>query len=127
MPDELAVTWKDAPRTKIKAIYLTQKGGRWHSAEGIKNGLSLQDLAKLNEAPVQFYGFDWDYSGTIGSWKKGKMEKFTKHFYIVLHYNPEKSSKEFLAEMKGNKTFTSAMESSKKVEIFIKRIVVYLD
>lgn len=127
MPDEIAITWKDKPRTKIKAVYITRKGGRWHSAEGIKTGISLQDLAKLNENPVQFYGFDWDYSGTVGSWKKGKLEKFTKYFYIVLHYNADKSSKEFLQQMKGNKIFTSSMESSRNVDIFIKRIVVYLD
>lgn len=127
MPDEIAITWKDKTRTKIKAVYINKKGGRWHSAEGIKTGITLQDLAKLNENPVQFYGFDWDYSGTVGSWKKGKLEKFTQHFYIVLHYNTDKSSKEFLQQMKGNKTFTSSMESSRNVDIFIKRIVIYLD
>ncbi len=126
-PDEIAITWKDSPRTQIKAVYINKNGGKWHSAEGIKNGISLQDLAKLNENPLSFYGFDWDYSGTVGSWKKGRMEKFTKYFYVVLHYNPEKSSKEYLNQMKGNKVLTSSMESARGVDIFVKRIVVYLD
>jgi hypothetical protein len=126
-PDELAITWKDLTRTKINAVYLTNRSGKWHSQEGIKTGLSLTDLAKLNEAPFTFYGFDWEYGGTIGGWKNGKISKFSKGFYVVLQYNAANTPKEFIQKAKGNQVFSSTSELAKAMDIAVKRIVVYLD
>ena len=126
-PDEIALTWKDDTRTKVKAVYMGTFGGKWHSPSGIKIGMSLGDLAKLNEAAILFYGFAGEYSGTISDWKKGKISPATKGFYLVLHYDENKSSKEFLAQVKQEKTFNSNAEPFRHVEVYIKRIVVYLD
>lgn len=126
-PDEIAITWRDMTRTKAKAVYINNRGGRWHTLEGIRTGLSLSDLAKLNETPFSFYGFDWEYGGTVGSWKNGKVTKFSKGFYVVLQYNAATTPKEFIQKAKGNQVFSSASEVAKFMDISVKRIVVYLD
>lgn len=126
-PDEIAITWKDETRTKVKAVYISNLSGRWHSPSGIKVGMTLGDLAKLNEAPILFYGFAGDYSGTISDWKKGKISPATKGFYIVLHYDASKSSQEFLAQVKNEKVFNSNAEPFRHISVYVKRIVVYLD
>lgn len=126
-PDEIAITWKDDTRTKIRAVYINNVGGKWHSQEGIKVGMPLADLAKVNETPITFSGFDWEYGGTISNWRKGNIEKFTKYFYVVLNYNEAKSSKEYLSQMKGDKYIHSNGEAARHVDIQVKRIVVYVD
>jgi len=125
--DELAITWKDATRTKVKAVYISNINAKWHSPEGVRMGQSLQELAKVNEAPISFYGFDWEYSGTISTWRNGIVGKYLKHFYLVLHYNESKSSKEFLSKMKGEKILHSNGQAAQNVAIYVKRIVLYLD
>lgn len=126
-PDEIAITWKDETRTKIKAVYLSNIGGKWHSPSGIKIGMKLGDLAKLNEAPILFYGFSGEYSGTISDWKKGKIAPATSGFYVVLNYDGSRSSQEFLAQVKNEKVFNSNAEPFRHIDVYIKRIVVYLD
>lgn len=126
-PDELALTWTDFTRTKVKAVYLNRKGGRWHSPEGLRTGISLTELIKLNEAPLAFSGFDWEYSGVVSDWKKGKLAKYTKGFYAVLHYNTDSTPQELVKQNKGNKTLSSASEKVKYMDLYVQRLVVYLD
>lgn len=125
--NELAIVFKDATRTKIKAIYFTKAEGKWQSPEGLSVGMSVDELIKLNEAPIAFYGFDWEYSGVINSWKKGNIDKYTKYFYTALSYDKSSSSSEFLEKMKGNQLIVSNSASLHRVKLYVERIVVYLD
>ncbi|QQP96023.1 hypothetical protein [Lysobacter enzymogenes] len=48
-------------------------GSRWRLDNGIKIGLPLADLAKLNGKPLRFYGLDWDYGGIVSDWNGGAL------------------------------------------------------
>ncbi|WP_417884781.1 hypothetical protein [Zunongwangia sp.] len=71
-PDEILISWKDDAKTSIYDIYYN-KDGKWQSEKGIQVGTSYDQLVKLNEKPIQFYGFGWDYSGAV-DWNGGKLE-----------------------------------------------------
>jgi hypothetical protein len=43
-------------------------------AHGITIGTTLRELEKINGAPFQLAGFEWDYSGTVTSWGAGKLK-----------------------------------------------------
>ena len=122
--DEMRITWKDEKRSQVKAVYIERANGRWHTAEGLRVGMSLLDLTKINRSPVSFYGFDWEYSGTIESYRKGRLAPYQKLFYLVLA--PE-SPKTPLQGFTGNKIFTSQTDGVEELTLAVSRIVVYLD
>ena len=45
---------------------------KWRTANGLHIGSSLAELNRLNGTPVSFYGFDWDYGGSVADWHGGK-------------------------------------------------------
>ena len=125
--NEIRVTWKDEARTQVKAIYIDQQGGKWKTPGGIRIGVSLTDLCKINEAPVSFYGLDWEYGGTVESWKKGRLASLNKKFYVVLRPRSPSSSQEQIKRYSGNKVFTSNTVGVEKLDLVVSRIGVYLD
>jgi hypothetical protein len=75
----LAIIWKDPdkkvnPDTIMFCTELTKGTCRWHTASGITLGTTLQELEKQNGGPFTFYGFGWDYGGSILSWGGGKFD-----------------------------------------------------
>lgn len=71
-PDEIQITWKDTGRSQINDIRFS-KDGKWKSGLGIKVGTTYEELNRLNEKEISFYGFGWDYSGAV-MWNDGKLE-----------------------------------------------------
>ncbi len=71
--DEIEITWADDARTKVYDIRVTE-GGRWRSNTGIKIGTTYEELNRINEKEISFYGFGWDYSGAV-MWNDGKLEE----------------------------------------------------
>ena len=61
---------KDAP---IQELRVTGTESKWHDATGLRPGMTLGELVKLNGAPVSFYGLAWDYGGTVQDWHGGKL------------------------------------------------------
>jgi hypothetical protein len=50
---------------------IDNKGLAWHTQEGIKTGLTVAELQKINGRFFTFSGFGWDYGGRVLSWEKG--------------------------------------------------------
>lgn len=46
---------------------------RWTLDDGIGIGTPLSEVLRRNGKPIRFYGFDWDYGGTITDWNGGKL------------------------------------------------------
>lgn len=86
-PDELHITWTDNGRTKINDIRITD-AGNWKSNTGIIVGTTYDELNSLNEKPVSFYGFGWDYSGAV-VWNDGKFEKTPLRVFLAPGNSPE--------------------------------------
>ncbi len=71
-PDEIQITWADSQRSRIYDIRFTEEG-KWRSNTGIKVGTTYEELNRLNQKEISFYGFGWDYSGAV-VWNEGKLE-----------------------------------------------------
>ena len=124
--NEVRISWKDNERTRIKAVYLMRPNSRWFTKEGLTTGLSLTELTKVNESPLTFYGFNWDYSGTVSSWRGGVLGKYEKYFYAVL--NPSIPANVKLPEKyTGNHIISSNEEGISALNIVIDKLVIYLD
>lgn len=73
--DEVQIAWEEGKKgKKIGIIFMRNKGGQWHTKDGIKVGTTLADLNKLNGKSFTFGGLGWDLGGYISDWKKGKLQ-----------------------------------------------------
>lgn len=86
-PNEIQITWTDAGRTEINDIRFTT-AGKWQSSTGIKIGTTYEELNALNEKPVSFYGFGWDYSGAV-IWNEGKLEDSNLRVFLAPEQEPQ--------------------------------------
>lgn len=78
------ISWQnDSLRTNIVSVTLVSESnwygdslasGMWRSFTGVKLGMSLEDVEKINGRPFQFSGFGWDYAGGLMSWEAGTLE-----------------------------------------------------
>lgn len=71
--------------TRTLSVYLDETGEHplmllagqtataWTRADGVRIGLSSQELAQLNGGPYAFMGFDWDYGGVVTDWLGGHL------------------------------------------------------
>ncbi|TAJ10113.1 hypothetical protein DMA11_19495 [Marinilabiliaceae bacterium JC017] len=94
--DEVTITWD----TEGPIVETSSKSGRWQ-ARGIKPGTSLAELVKMNNAPIEFYGFGWDYGGTV---KLGNGDIKDDGLKLVLNITDES----FNGKLLGDKLFSSA-------------------
>lgn len=91
------IVWKDANRKRlperiIVSDYHMHKS-LWRTPEGITIGTPLKDLERLNGRPFVLLGFDWDYSGTVISWREGTLQKVLERRLILRleHATPDPS------------------------------------
>jgi len=52
----------------------TSTNPEWASAEGVKVGMSIEEVEKINGKPFKLSGFEWDYGGNALNWDGGKLE-----------------------------------------------------
>lgn len=64
-PDEILVAWSDSAGSRPDFLRLERDGSRWRTPAGITVGTSLRELEEIRGGPVSFWGFGWDYGGTI--------------------------------------------------------------
>ena len=72
----LEIIWADPKtRTRPERVDLRGESGRWAVDPGIRLGMRLTDLERINGGPFTVTGFDWDYGGTITNWRGGKLAR----------------------------------------------------
>ncbi|WP_029037571.1 hypothetical protein [Salinimicrobium xinjiangense] len=69
--DQLLIIWEDESRTRPYQLYFDNEG-KWSTKNGIKVGTTYEELERINNGPIKFYGFGWDYSGAV-DWNDGKL------------------------------------------------------
>lgn len=45
----------------------------WTRVDGVRLGLNSRELQAMNGRPFKFFGFEWDYGGSISDWGGGKL------------------------------------------------------
>lgn len=125
--DEFYVSWKDAAREKIKAIYFLREDSRWVTLNGLRAGLELLELTKINEGPLEFYGFNWEYAGTVENWNGGKLAQIQDYFYVRLKAREPLMAREKIDAFSGKRLFSSNTEGVLALDLIVDRLVVYLD
>ncbi len=85
----IAISWKDKDQhARPDRIQIDGHASKWHTFGNVTLGTSLKESEKLNGGPFLLSGFEWDYSGTVTSWNKGKLEEIFGHGRVCLRLNP---------------------------------------
>jgi hypothetical protein len=72
----LAVTWDRERPATIHICFLTQTGPcKWRTASGIRIGLPLMELNRLNEKSFQVSGYGAEREVVVTSWRHGQLEE----------------------------------------------------
>lgn len=111
--DEVSVMWQDNAKTKLDSVYVV--GKNWKSPEGVGIGTSFDKLVQINAKPITFYGFEWDYGGTIAKWNGGKLQYFTANSVVRTGLSDENFEKHYEESLAGDKEFSSDLPASKRM------------
>ena len=113
----LAITWDRERPSTIHICFGTQTGPcRWRTSGGIRIGLPIRELEKLNEKSFQLTGFGGEPQGTVTSWRKGQLEENPAacgHLVVRLTPSSEttgalsKSETSLLKQLQGEKPYSS--------------------
>jgi len=114
----LAVTWDRERPAAIHICFTNQAGPcRWRTASGIRIGLPIRELDKLNGKGFQVSGFAQD-RGQVVSWRKGALEEDAAACgHLVVRLSPEaeadgrglsKGEADLLKQLQGDKPYPSS-------------------
>jgi hypothetical protein len=115
----LAVTWDRERPSTIHICFGTQTGPcRWRTASGVRIGLPLRELEKINGKSFQLSGYGSEDEGSVTSWRHGMLEEDpTVCGHLVVRLTPEaeldgrplsKEESGLLKQLQGEKPFSSS-------------------
>jgi len=119
---ELKVHWNK--HGQIKMIVISNPNSPYQYVNGIKLGTSLNTLTALNKKAISFYGFGWDYGGTISDLNGGQIQKELPCFAGVFAV---KKGQEISSSLLGDKILTSDFPKAQTANIYLKEIRVKLN
>lgn len=99
--------------------------GKWQSSTGIKLGMTTDELEKMNGKSFVFYGFGWDYAGTVTDWREGNLDK--AGIGIQLSEGPagEKLPESEYLQVVGDREIKSDHPVVKKIQPRVIRVTVF--
>ena len=112
-PSELQIHWDEHGR--IAFIDIAREDSPYHLTNGIRIGTSLSKLAALNQKAISFYGFGWDYSGTLQGMNQGKLEESFPCFSGALACKDET----YPSVLLGDQIITSDFPEANQVDIYL--------
>jgi hypothetical protein len=71
----LEIWWQNPASRSGTYLILINKQSTWSAPNGLKLGLTLADLEKLNHKPFKLKGFDKDNTATVSDWDGGVLSK----------------------------------------------------
>lgn len=122
-PSYFFIKWKDTVNFRYPDwIEIHGDQSVWEIDNGIRIGMELKDLVKLNGKNFSFSGFDWDYGG-YAFFEKGKLENDC--YSIRLYYDYENLFENEWNQIVGDKMISTNNPILKKIKIYVDEIIFY--
>jgi hypothetical protein len=122
--EELEIHFND--QHQVSMVNIKQNKSPYHYNNGIKVGTSLFQLAQINKKPIEFYGFEWDYSGTISNLNNGNLKTAIPYFGATLI--PIAESGNLISKYAGDSVFNSdKLNAQEKKDIVIDALRINLN
>jgi hypothetical protein len=122
-PQSFFIKWKDTVNFKNPEwIEIHGDKSIWEIDNGIKIGLELKDLVKLNGKQFTFSGFDWDYGG-FANFEKGNLE--SDCYSIQLYYDYKDLFENEWNQIVGDKLISTKNPVLNKIKVYVDSITFY--
>jgi hypothetical protein len=103
----LEVLWQNEPARSDTALIVVSGQSQWSGPKGLRLGLPLAAVEKINGKPFRISGFDQDNGGSALDWEGGALANITGGCQVGMRFARGKVSESALAAAMG-KEFTSA-------------------
>jgi hypothetical protein len=122
-PQSFFIKWKDTLNFK-NPDWIEIHGDKsvWEIDNGIKIGVELKDLVKLNGKHFTFSGFDWDYGGYV-NFEKGSLE--SDCYSVGLYYDYKDLFENEWNQIVGDKTISTKNPILNKIKVYVDSITFY--
>ena len=106
-------------------VLVDRNNSPWHDPKtGLRIGTTLEELIEINGAPIDFYGFGWDYGGNVINLNEGTLDGL-----VGLRLKVDDDF-EFTAEQEGGTLGDQELRSDRLVvptdRIRVSQMVVFL-
>jgi hypothetical protein len=143
--DEVQILYKDADKRTHPELVLVRptvtddEGNplptviptRWRTADGLRIGTKLSELAQRNGKSFKLWGFGWDYGGTISDWQGGQFATSDGTSLLALTLGPPPkltpAQEKAYNQVMGDSEFLSSLPAMKTLDPVIQTMSVTLE
>ncbi len=125
-PNELRIAWEEGKTfEKMTRIIVKKPGSQWHTPEGLTIGSSLQKVIDFNGTHFNFWGFEWDYAGSVSSWEGGNFDG--KGLGVRLAYKTERNQldAQAITAVIGDQEVSSSESILKDMQVIVSELFFY--
>ncbi|MDZ4406106.1 hypothetical protein [Prosthecobacter sp.] len=105
---ELEIVWDPEKEDKKIVFDIRVIGKAWKFENGLKSGMTIEEVEKINGKPFKITGFSWDYGG-YANFEGGKLAA-----KLSVRFNP--SSEEIPDYLQGDKQISSTDKKLRAVK-----------
>lgn len=124
------IVWKDQRKYARPEWVRIPRESTW-TAFGVRNGMTLAEVEKLNGRPFHLSGFDWDYGGMVTNWRGGIMDtiggktcRVSIEFEATYPENPTKADEAAAEATAGDRQLVSSSPHVKRMKPRVAEIIV---
>ncbi|MDC7786353.1 hypothetical protein J2S22_001014 [Rhodoplanes tepidamans] len=119
----LEVLWQnEAARSDIALIVITGQSA-WTGPKGLKLGLGLAQLEKINGKPFKLSGFDQDNGGSVVDWQGGALDALPGGCKVGIRLVPDAKATDAAKAQAAGKEFVSTDAAVKGVKPSVAEIL----
>jgi hypothetical protein len=120
----LEVWWQNPNRTGLFLIDIAGKSA-WTGPEGLRLGLTVPELEKLNHKPFKLKGFDKDGIATVSGWDGGALATLPGGCKPGVNLRPDaKASKDAVGAIPADQEFSSSDPAIRGVKPTVSEILI---
>jgi hypothetical protein len=122
----LEIIWNDEKARRRPTIRITQQS-TWATASGVRLGMALTEIERLNGKPYKLYGFEWDYGGRTSNWMGGNLGKPQPGgcaLTLALGFDFDKAPKAMTDKVSGDSEFLSTKPAKRALKPAVYEITI---
>ncbi|MEE1611342.1 hypothetical protein [Microvirga sp. CF3016] len=113
------IVFPNDPARRLEIIWIDEKarrypariemiGSSWSGPKGLRVGMPMAAVEAANGKPFSLSGFDWDYGGTVESWKEGVLSTLPGGCILSMIFRPDENvPMSILEKVGGSRVFAS--------------------
>jgi hypothetical protein len=121
----LEIWWQNPASRSGTYLILINGQSTWSAPNGLKLGLTLAELEKLNRKPFKLKGFDKDGTATVSDWNDGALSKIPGDCKSGVSLKPDaKAAADAVAALAADKEYSSDDAQMREVKPKVSEILI---